>query len=1108
MTVSAGPGDAWTADFGASHGAWPDGFDILYGMNGNASVADADSDFTSAGSGSPPFVAGELEGRIWGGQWARSSSVDVQVMNGGTPVYSGNDIPTDENGGFNIEHEQIGSTFAPGMVITVSDANYTKVLTLADCTFDPLDAENDKATGTAPAGSSVDVEVWGAEGGANLTVTAGAGSGAWEADFSGVFDIVRGADGEARVWEDAAAGGDGDCMVVHPERVPWFYAGNRSGICGSDWAASATVDVALTDGGAPVKSWDDVPTDENGWFDVQEWTLEVTLEPDMLVEVTDGTWTKQLTIVPLTLDSVDFGTDVVTGTGPAGETVSVEVGDDSGGDSKEVTVQGDGSWSADFSPFNVTATMSGGVARYDVDGDATRDEWYPPSIQATYAAWDDYVSGDSFTPGSQVSVSLYQSAAPGAPLVFAGASTVDSGGSFQVSLESVDLQPGMKLLVIDPFSLRTKRLDVVDVWVDVLDPVSNTISGTAPAGSEVWIYANDESGGDIDGLTATANGSGLWSVDVSPGDLGWGSGAEVGVRDADGDDTRADGQARRIECDLAGDVISGTAFSRSANVAASVFAAPGSSIPLWSASVSVGADGRLSVPRSIHGLNLTGGMVVRIDDSLAGESGITKTLTLSPLTFDVFDVDTDMARGTGEPGAFIHVGAMVLDGGGEVGYPVPDALGNWSLDFAAAGWDVTLDMTAGASVLDDEFDATHAPFIPYVTALQSSTHPDPDLWYASGDPAFSWTPSPSTAGYSWVLDQASTTVPDETIDGTSTSQSFSGKEDGVWYFHVRAVGGPGTRDGGPVYGGTTSHLRVRIDGTAPTVSDNADAAWHASAATVTLSPSDSGCGVQKTQYRLQGAGSWSDAASHQFSVPAPADGSNDGAHVYEYRALDNANNASATGTCTVRIDTAAPAIASVSSSTHGLGSAWSTNNDPVFDWTAGASARARVAGSDIAGYSWTLDQTATSTPDEVVDGTGTRASFTDVADGVWYLHVRARDAAGNWGAAQHAEVRIDAGRPTPKAYAASVLRGRQVGIGYRLDDPVGGCSAGNVKIVIKNARGKVIKTKTVSNVPANVKKVWKFACRFPAGRYTIRITGSDIAGNTGTKAATAVLRVR
>ena len=43
-------------------------------------------------------------------------------------------------------------------------------------------------------------------------------------------------------------------------------------------------------------------------------------------------------------------------------------------------------------------------------------------------------------------------------------------------------------------------------------------------------------------------------------------------------------------------------------------------------------------------------------------------------------------------------------------------------------------------------------------------------------------------------------------------------------------------------------------------------------------------------------------------MPAPSDGSGDGAQHYQYQALDNAGNASATGNCTVKIDTQGPVV--------------------------------------------------------------------------------------------------------------------------------------------------------------------------------------------------------
>jgi hypothetical protein len=61
----------------------------------------------------------------------------------------------------------------------------------------------------------------------------------------------------------------------------------------------------------------------------------------------------------------------------------------------------------------------------------------------------------------------------------------------------------------------------------------------------------------------------------------------------------------------------------------------------------------------------------------------------------------------------------------------------------------------------------------------------------------------SITGYSYVLDQAPATVPDQTVDGTVASASYSGVTDGEWYFHVRAKDGTGSWS-------SAAHVRVRI----------------------------------------------------------------------------------------------------------------------------------------------------------------------------------------------------------------------------------------------------------------------------------------------------------
>ena len=96
---------------------------------------------------------------------------------------------------------------------------------------------------------------------------------------------------------------------------------------------------------------------------------------------------------------------------------------------------------------------------------------------------------------------------------------------------------------------------------------------------------------------------------------------------------------------------------------------------------------------------------------------------------------------------------------------------------------------------------------------------------------------------------------------------------------------------------------VRIDTTLPTTTDDAPAGWASSDVTVTLSPSDALSGIASTEYRVDG-GAFQNGTS--VLVPAPADHSNDGAHLVEYRSTDNAGNVEPLRSATVRIDTELP----------------------------------------------------------------------------------------------------------------------------------------------------------------------------------------------------------
>jgi len=121
-------------------------------------------------------------------------------------------------------------------------------------------------------------------------------------------------------------------------------------------------------------------------------------------------------------------------------------------------------------------------------------------------------------------------------------------------------------------------------------------------------------------------------------------------------------------------------------------------------------------------------------------------------------------------------------------------------------------------------------------SISSPTHPDPEMYYNSTLPVFSWVPPDEVAGikgYSYMVDASPHTEPTKVLytqnsDLTGTFPGeFSGLADGSWYFHIC------TSD---IYDqwGNTSHFRFNIDTSIPLISglgpDNT--VWYNSSSTV------------------------------------------------------------------------------------------------------------------------------------------------------------------------------------------------------------------------------------------------------------------------------------
>lgn len=126
------------------------------------------------------------------------------------------------------------------------------------------------------------------------------------------------------------------------------------------------------------------------------------------------------------------------------------------------------------------------------------------------------------------------------------------------------------------------------------------------------------------------------------------------------------------------------------------------------------------------------------------------------------------------------------------------------------------------------------------------------------------------------------------------------------------------------------------------------------------------------------------------------------------------NILSGTGSATITIREKAPANANVTppaeptlaaptivSDAHPDQNRWYPAREVAARWTAGAGVR---------GYNAVFDQSATTLPPEVDEGTTAVFRRTNLADGIWYLHVRAHYPDG-WSPARHFAFRIDGTAP-------------------------------------------------------------------------------------------------
>jgi len=281
------------------------------------------------------------------------------------------------------------------------------------------------------------------------------------------------------------------------------------------------------------------------------------------------------------------------------------------------------------------------------------------------------------------------------------------------------------------------------------------------------------------------------------------------------------------------------------------------------------------------------------------------------------------------------------------------------------------------------------PSAPAITCVTHST----GVWSSNASPVFQWTRPPDTSGVAYYVCALTTAVVyplSVARDRVTTLEfsSYSTVADHVWYFHVRAVDAVGNAGAPAVFG------PILVDASTPTLT----------VFTVSRDPAPAGplyvTAVGSERFfsvvcLVQPHGTSSGTPVHMYSVDGlvwsgtyTVTGGNDGPATVHFSAADQVGTTLDEQLPFV-IDTTPPSPPVLTSLTHREGFP-SVNMSPVFVWEEAADL---VSG--VAGYSCAFNTVALYVPPASTTTTGLRYEPGATAPGVYYLHVRAVDRAGN-----------------------------------------------------------------------------------------------------------------
>ena len=173
----------------------------------------------------------------------------------------------------------------------------------------------------------------------------------------------------------------------------------------------------------------------------------------------------------------------------------------------------------------------------------------------------------------------------------------------------------------------------------------------------------------------------------------------------------------------------------------------------------------------------------------------------------------------------------------------------------------------------------------------------------------------------------------------------------------------------------------------------------------------------------------------------------------------------------------------VFSSTHPDQNKWYKDNNPTFSWEK------EIGVTD---FSYTLNKDPQFTPDSVSEGNENSVSYSDIGDGIWYFHVKAKK--GNiWGGTSHYLVEID--NTSPAVFSLDIKPSentteKQPLVSFFTTDSLSGTSYYQIKYIdVTSGKGE-----EGSSFFVEATSPYKLPV-LASGNYMVIVRAYDVSGN-------------